>query len=218
MKEIKLDISQKADFKEAWKNFKEDYKEYNRVLNRLGFTEYSLNIKDMMNRWTEAMFEHIYNETPFLQVRSKAYSDFEEFKQTVIHEQSLSRNDELSSHFNHHIDMLNQLKIFIPDYSPEEEYLIKFYTFEGCELQQLLLKLVDSFPIYKRITEIISEPMQRYDKWNFSSLKAYINYHPDYPVLDKEPYVNQKLSANPNKEGMYKILDEETIEIRTLKQ
>lgn len=213
---IKLPIELKPEFKEALKNFKDSYKDYIKVLERLGFKEYSLDIQSLIAKWTDSMFEHLYKNNEFLQVRSKAFSDFEEFKQVVIKEQSLFRNDELSSHYKYHMERLNELRRYIPDYKHNEDYQIEFFTFEDCELQNLLKGFIQDFYNYKRFSDLVANPYFGFPPYELpKSLQQYLRYYPS--LGDTEPTIEASVTADPNREGWYRIIEEESLAVKALR-
>lgn len=218
MTEIKLPISQKEDFKEAFKNFKASVKEYTQVCKNYGFNEYTTDLNDILNRYAEAAFQASLEQDVTLKIRQKGYKDFDEFKNVIIQERNLNRNDELSSHHLNHLALLDEVNKFIPNYDINEEYKISFYTFEGCELDTLLKKYIESFYTLQEIQALIPAPfgIPESNRWTNKGLDNFIFYHPAYPVLSKEPTL-KNIQADPNKEGFYRISEEEEMNIKAIK-
>jgi hypothetical protein len=207
MIEIKLPIESKNDFKDALRNFKNSHKEYIQALKNIGF-EYTTDLDDMKKRFAEAAFQASLEQDISLQIRQKGFSDFEEFKHTIIEERHLYRNDALSNHHKNYMENLNQLKQYIPDYDLTEEYLIHFYTFEGCEFQKLLKLHIEGFFVFEKIMALTAVPYAPSEKWTNKGLENYIFYHPGYPVLSKEPTLKKDIPANPNRPEFHRIIEE----------
>jgi len=156
---MKLDIKQKEKLVELNDKVKESAQEYSKILSEFNY-EYNENLNEVLEQFGSDVFDEMMKNNSSLLMRAKGVVDRILFKNEIIKEQKLNRNERISDAFYEHKLDLDAIRKYIPSYIIGNEYTLQFYSFKESKLESLLNDMIDTYDLWEELMKII-QPNQR---------------------------------------------------------